>query len=81
MSWCRSLFGEKSGYHNEGVSWNSEEEENRRLDINQVSAAAVPLPQRCAEFSIAAAVAAMSAQHWHCIHECGGRLKPKDSSP
>ena len=74
----RSLFREKSGDHNEGVSWNSEEE-NRRLDINQVSAAAVPLPQRCAEFSIAAAVAAMSAQHWHCIHECGGRLKSKNS--
>ena len=39
---------EKSGYHNEGVSWNSVRAEEKRLDINQV-------------YSIAAAMALVTA--------------------
>ena len=55
MCYCHSLFREKSGDHNEGVSWNSEEE-NRRLDINQVSAA---------EFRAAAAAAQSCSRGLH----------------
>ena len=54
-----SLFREKSGYHNEGVSWNSEEE-NRRLDINQVSARRATLPPPCCRRLAAAAAAILT---------------------